>query len=119
MSPPRAAFHRAAGGAPPRAACRAPYPRPIGDILIPPTNPDIAWVAALGHAWGPNEERGVFKTTDGGKTWRKVLYKSSKAGAVDLAMDPHYPDVLYATVWQAQRHPHMLWSGGEDSGLWK
>jgi len=93
--------------------------RHIGDILIHPTNPDIAWVAALGHAWGPNEERGVFKTTDGGKTWRKVLYKSSKAGAVDLAMDPHYPDVLYATIWQTQRHPHMLWSGGEDSGLWK
>jgi photosystem II stability/assembly factor-like uncharacterized protein len=93
--------------------------RHIGDILIHPKHPDVAYVAALGHAWGPNEERGVFRTTDGGKTWQKVLYNSERAGAVDLAMDPHYPDVLYATIWQAQRYPHALASGGEACGLWK
>jgi len=93
--------------------------RHIGDIVIHPTNPDIVYVAALGHAWGPNEERGVFKSTDGGKSWRKVLYKSDHAGAVDLAMDPHHPEVLFATIWQVQRYPHKLWSGGEESGIWK
>jgi photosystem II stability/assembly factor-like uncharacterized protein len=93
--------------------------RHIGDVIVHPKNPDVAYVAALGHAWGPNAERGVFRTTDGGKTWDKVLYKSERAGAVDLAMDPHYPDVLYATIWQAQRYPHALQSGGEECGLWK
>lgn len=93
--------------------------RHIGDIIIHPRNPDIVYVAALGHAWGTNEERGVFRSTDGGATWDKVLYKSNRAGAVDLAMDPHHPEVLYATIWQAQRHPNALISGGEDSGLWK
>jgi photosystem II stability/assembly factor-like uncharacterized protein len=93
--------------------------RHIGDILIHPKNPDIVHVAALGHAWGPSAERGVFRTSDGGRTWERVLYKSERAGAVDLAMDPHYPDVLYATIWQARRYPHALESGGEDCGLWK
>src|SRR5262245_54483491 len=93
--------------------------RHIGDIVVHPANPDIAYVAALGHAWGSNAERGVFRTRDGGATWEKVLYKSDRAGAVDLAMDPHHPEVLYATIWQVQRHPHALVSGGEDSGLWK
>jgi photosystem II stability/assembly factor-like uncharacterized protein len=93
--------------------------RHIGDIAIHPTNPDIVYVAALGHAWGRNESRGVFRTTDGGKTWQKVLYKSDRAGATDIAMDPHHPDILYANIWQAQRYPHALHSGGEDSGLWK
>ncbi|HET8632275.1 MAG TPA: glycosyl hydrolase [Thermomicrobiales bacterium] len=93
--------------------------RHIGDLVIHPKNPDVAYVAALGHAWGRNEERGVFRTRDGGKTWQKVLYKSDRAGAVDLALDPHHPDVLYASIWQAQRYPYALSSGGEDSGLWK
>ena len=93
--------------------------RHIGDIVIHPTNPDIVYVAALGHAWGPNTERGVFRSRDGGKTWERVLYKSERAGAVDLAMDPHSPETLYATIWQTQRYPHALHSGGEDSGLWK
>jgi photosystem II stability/assembly factor-like uncharacterized protein len=93
--------------------------RHIGDIIIHPKDPAIAYVAALGHAWGPNAERGVFRTTDGGKHWSRSLFKSERAGAVDLAMDPHFPDVLYATIWQAQRYPHALSSGGEDSGLWK
>ena len=93
--------------------------RHIGDIVIHPKNPDVAYVAALGHAWGPNTERGVFRTRDGGTSWQKVLYKSERAGAADLSLDPHHPDVLYASIWQVQRHPHALVSGGEDSGLWK
>jgi photosystem II stability/assembly factor-like uncharacterized protein len=93
--------------------------RHIGDIIIHPTNPDLVYVAALGHAWGPSEERGVFRTTDGGAIWERVLYKSPGAGSTDLAMDPHHPEVLYANLWQAQRFPHALSSGGEDSGLWR
>ncbi len=76
-------------------------------------------MAALGHAWGPNAERGVFRTRDGGASWQKVLFKSENAGAVDLAMDPNQPDTLYATIWQARRYPHALVSGGEESGLWR
>jgi photosystem II stability/assembly factor-like uncharacterized protein len=93
--------------------------RHIGDIIIHPSNPDIAYVAALGHAWGPNAERGVFRTTDGGAAWQKVLFKSERAGAIDLAIDPHNPDILYASIWHVQRHPHALVSGGDDSGIWK
>ncbi len=93
--------------------------RHIGDIIVHPQNPDIVYVAALGHAWGPSEERGVYRSTNGGESWQKVLFKSRRAGAVDLAMDPHNPDVLFASIWQAQRFPHALESGGEDSGLWK
>ena len=93
--------------------------RHIGDIVIHPTNPDVAYVAALGHAWGSNAERGVFRTRDGGKSWEKVLYKSERAGAVDLSLDPHNPDTIYATIWQAKRYPHALHSGGTESGLWK
>ena len=93
--------------------------RHIGAIVVHPTNPDIVYVAALGHAWGPNAERGVFRSRDGGATWQKVLFKSENAGAVDLAMDPNHPDILYATIWQARRYPHALVSGGEESGLWR
>ncbi|HEX6542436.1 MAG TPA: hypothetical protein VF040_11830 [Ktedonobacterales bacterium] len=93
--------------------------RHIGDIVVHPTNPDIVYVAALGHAWGPNAERGVFRTRDGGASWQKVLFKSENAGAVDLAMDPNQPDILYATIWQTRRYPHALVSGGEESGLWR
>src|SRR5690348_4594861 len=93
--------------------------RHIGAIVVHPTNPEIAYVAALGHAWGPNAERGVFRTRDGGATWQKVLFKSENAGAIDLAMDPNQPDILYATIWQTRRYPHALVSGGEESGLWR
>lgn len=93
--------------------------RHIGRVRIHPTNPDIVYVAALGHAWGTNEERGVFRTKDGGKSWEKVLYKSDRAGSHDLWLDPSNPRVLYASIWQAQRHPNALSSGGEDSGIWK
>ncbi|MCL4862574.1 MAG: glycoside hydrolase [Caldilineaceae bacterium] len=93
--------------------------RHIGKIRIHPQNPDIAYVAALGHAFGPNPERGVYRTKDGGKTWDLVLHRSDKAGAVDLSFDPHHPAVVYATMWEAQRNFWSLSSGGEESGLWK
>jgi photosystem II stability/assembly factor-like uncharacterized protein len=91
----------------------------IGKIRVHPTNPDVVWVAALGHAFGPNDERGVFKSDDGGKTWRKTLYVSDKAGAVDLTIDPTNPRVLYAAVWEASRSFSNISSGGPDSGLWQ
>jgi len=91
----------------------------IGDIQVHPTDPDRLYVAVLGHAFGPNEERGVYRSTDGGTTWEKVLYVSDQAGAVDLAMDPTNPRILFAAVWQTERKPWTLISGGEGSGLWK
>src|SRR5207247_9768911 len=71
----------------------------IGRIRVHPANPDLVYVAVLGHAFGPNKTRGVFRSKDGGKTWENVLYVSDKAGAVDLAMDPTNPRVLYAATW--------------------
>jgi photosystem II stability/assembly factor-like uncharacterized protein len=93
--------------------------RHIGDIIIHPRNPDVVYVAALGHAWGRNEERGVYRSTDGGKNWEKILYRSDHAGAIDIAMDPNNPDLLYAAMWDSQRYPWALNSGGPDSGIWR
>lgn len=93
--------------------------RHIGKIQIHPQNPDIVYVAALGHAWGPNEERGVFRSTDGGDTWEKVLYRSERAGSHDVTMDLTNPRILYAAIWQAQRYPHTLISGGEECGIFR
>ena len=93
--------------------------RQIGRVRIHPRNPDVVWVAALGHMSGPNDERGVFKTIDGGKTWKRTLFKSKQAGAIDLVTDPNNVEVLYAAVWQVIRTPYSLESGGADSGLWK
>ncbi len=93
--------------------------RHIGRLVVDPTDPDIVFVAAFGHAWGKNEERGVYRTKDGGKNWEKVLYKSDRAGAVDVSLDPSNPRIVYASIWQAQRYPHTLDSGGEDSGIWR
>ncbi|MDE3230188.1 MAG: glycosyl hydrolase [Chloroflexota bacterium] len=93
--------------------------RHIGKIIVHPQRPEVAYVAALGHAWGPSAERGVYRTHDGGATWEQSLFKSARAGAIDIAMDPHHPETLYASIWQVQRYPHALVSGGEDSGLWK
>jgi len=93
--------------------------RHIGQVRIHPKNPDIVFVAALGHAFGKNEERGVYKSVDGGKSWKKVLYKSDKAGAVDLSFDPNNANVLYASIWECHRNFWELSSGGPDSGLWK
>jgi len=93
--------------------------RAIARIRIHPTNPDVAYVAALGDPYGPNPERGVFRTKDGGKTWDRVLFRDDKTGAVDLAMDPNNPDVLYAGLWEVFRTPYSLSSGGPGSGLFK
>ena len=93
--------------------------RQIARVRVHPTKPDIAYVAAQGHAFGPNAERGIYKTTDGGKTWTKVLFKNDSTGACDLAMDPSNPDVLYAAFWQVIRKPWMLSSGGAGGGLYK
>ena len=93
----------------------------VGEIAVHPEDEDIAWVAALGHAFGNegNEERGVFKTTDGGETWEKVLYHNEHTGAVDITVDPNNPRVLYASLWEAYRNPWKMSSGGEGSGLYK
>ena len=93
--------------------------RHIGRVLVHPRNPDLVYVAALGHAFGPNPERGVFRTTDGGKTWEKVLYKDEKTGAIDIAFDPSNPNIIFATLWEAGRTPWSLTSGGPGSGLYK
>lgn len=93
--------------------------RHIIRIIIHPKNPDIVWVAAMGHLFGPNEERGVFKSIDGGKTWKKTLFVNNQTGASDLVMEPGNPSVMYAGTWRLIRTPHSLESGGEGSGLWK
>jgi len=91
----------------------------IGKIRVHPHNPDVVYVAALGHAHGPNDERGVFKSEDGGTTWRQVLFVNNKAGAVDLSIDPTNPRVLYAAIWEGSRSFWQISSGGPDSGLWR
>jgi len=91
----------------------------IARVRVHPTNPDIVYVAAFGHPYGPNAERGIFRTKDGGKTWQRVLYRNDRAGAVDLCFDPHNPNVLYAAIWDAYRTPWSLSSGGPASGLFK
>ncbi|MGH7524484.1 MAG: WD40/YVTN/BNR-like repeat-containing protein [Gemmatimonadales bacterium] len=91
----------------------------ISRVVIHPTNPDIVYVGALGHVFGPNAERGVYRTRDGGRTWQKILFKNDSTGVADLVMDPSNPDVLYAGFWQAGRKPWLLVSGGAGSGLWK
>ncbi|MGZ5005587.1 MAG: WD40/YVTN/BNR-like repeat-containing protein, partial [Chthoniobacterales bacterium] len=93
--------------------------RQIGAVIVDPKNSDVVLVAAFGHAFGPNPERGVFRTTDGGKTWAKVLYKDENTGAIDLAMDPHNPNVVFAAMWQARRQPWNFSSGGSGSGLYR
>jgi photosystem II stability/assembly factor-like uncharacterized protein len=93
--------------------------RNIGKVRVHPQDPDIAYVAALGHAHGPNPERGIFRTRDGGKTWRKVLSRGSKAGGIDISIDPTNPRIVYAALWEAIRRPHQLISGGDGSGLFK
>ncbi len=91
----------------------------IGRVRVHPRNASIVWVAALGHMSGPNDDRGVFKSTDGGKNWRKVLFRNDRAGAIDLAVDPGNPDVLYATIWEVVRKPWTMDSGGAGSGIFK
>jgi photosystem II stability/assembly factor-like uncharacterized protein len=93
--------------------------RAIGKVIINPNNPDIVFVAALGHPYGPNTERGIFRTVDGGKTWEKVLYKDENTGAIDVAFDPRNPNILFAALWQARRTSWSLSSGGPGSGLYR
>ena len=88
-------------------------------IAIDPRNPGVVYVASMGHAFAPDADRGVFKTVDGGKTWTKVLFVNDATGAIALSMDPAHPATLYAAMWQAQRQPWRLVSGGAGSGLYK
>ena len=91
----------------------------IGAVAVHPKNPDIVLVAALGHAYGPNEERGVYRSADGGRSWQKVLYRDADTGAVDVVFDPANANILYASLWQVRRTPWSLSSGGPGSGLYK
>jgi photosystem II stability/assembly factor-like uncharacterized protein len=91
----------------------------VSRIRIHPTNPDIVYVAALGHPYGPNADRGVFRSKDGGKTWQKILFRNDRTGAVDLTIDPMNPQTLYGSMWEVFRTPHSLSSGGPGSAIFK
>ncbi|HJQ20301.1 MAG TPA: glycosyl hydrolase [Gemmatimonadaceae bacterium] len=91
----------------------------IGDVVIDPRDADRVYVAAIGHAFGPNSERGVFRTTDGGRTWKKILFLNDSTGAMDLTIDPTNPRILFASMWKFQRTPWGMNAGGGRSGLWK
>ncbi|HEV7764650.1 MAG TPA: glycosyl hydrolase [Thermoanaerobaculia bacterium] len=93
--------------------------RHIPRVRIHPRNPDLVYAAVLGHLYGPSQERGVYRSKDGGKTWERVLFANENAGAVDLILDPTNPRVLYATTWRVRRTPYSLESGGDGSALWK
>ena len=93
--------------------------RQIPRIRIHPKNPDLVYVAALGHVFGPNDQRGVFRSKDGGKTWEKVFSRGDKAGAIDLILDPSNPNVIYAGFWEVYRRPWTLESGGPGGGIFK
>ena len=91
----------------------------IARIRVHPTNADLLYVAAMGHAFGPNEMRGIYRSRDGGKTWERILFVNRDSGAVDLAMDPSNPRILYASTWNFRRGAYFFSSGGEGSALWK
>jgi photosystem II stability/assembly factor-like uncharacterized protein len=93
--------------------------RHIGKVIVNPANPDVVLVAALGHAYGANAERGIFRTRDGGKTWEKVLYLDDRTGGIDIVFDPNNPHVLFAAMWEGYRTPWTLNSGGEKDGLYR
>ncbi|UCC24072.1 MAG: hypothetical protein JSU98_10065 [Gemmatimonadales bacterium] len=93
--------------------------RHVGRIVVHPGNPEVAWVAAVGHLWGPNEERGVYRTTDGGTTWERVLYVDEHTGAIDLAMDPGDPNTLFAAMYQRRRTVFGFSASGGGSGLYR
>lgn len=100
-------------------ACGLTDTRHINKIVIHPKNADVVYVAALGHLFGKNTERGIFKTTDGGKSWKKILYVNDSVGASDICMDPNNPMILYAGMWHVKRTPYSFESGGPGSGLYK
>lgn len=91
----------------------------IGRIIIHPQNPDIVWVAVLGHLYSANQERGVYKTTDGGTSWKRVLFTDENSGAIDLAIDPTNPDILYTSIWERTRRAWDFTEGGAHSGIYK
>jgi photosystem II stability/assembly factor-like uncharacterized protein len=91
----------------------------IGRVVVHPHNPDVVYVAALGHLWGPNKERGLYKTTDGGRSWTNTKFVDEDTGFVDVAMDPESPETLYAASYQRRRAPFGYNGGGPGSGLWK
>lgn len=91
--------------------------RHIHRIIVDPTNPDVVYVGAIGSPWGEHEERGVFKTTDGGKTWNKILFANNKTGVAEMVMDPNNPNKLFVSMWEHKRDPWFFNSGGEGSGL--
>ncbi|MEK6688098.1 MAG: glycosyl hydrolase, partial [Gemmatimonadota bacterium] len=91
----------------------------IARVVVHPTNPDIVWVAAMGHLFGPNDERGVYQSTDGGKSWRKVLFVDQHTGATDLVIHPTNPQILWAATYQRQRTAFGFAGGGPGSGIWK
>lgn len=91
----------------------------IGKIIVHPENPNVLLVAALGNIFGPNPERGVYRSSDGGQTWQKTLFVSDRTGAIDLSMDPNNPRTLYAGMWTAERKPWTMIDGGEEGGVWK
>ncbi len=93
--------------------------RNIGCVRVHPRDPDTVYVAALGHAHGPNPDRGVFRSRDGGRTWQRILFRDQRTGAIDLSMDPNNPRIIYAALWEAERGPHYLKSGGPGSGIFK
>jgi hypothetical protein len=93
--------------------------RHIPRIAIDPNDHNVVYAGVLGNIYKPTDERGVYKSTDGGKTWRKTLFSNAHAGVVDLIIDPGNPRILYASTWRVQRTPYSLSSGGEGSALWK
>ena len=96
-----------------------PLSRHVARIRVHPTDPEIVYAAVLGDVFGPSKDRGVYRSGDGGNSWTRSLFVSERAGAVDLAMDPNDPDILYAAIYQVMRSPWILVSGGKDSGLYK
>ncbi len=93
--------------------------RHIARIRVHPKNPDLVYAAVLGHIFGPHEQRGVYRSKDGGKTWERILYKHNQTGAIDLILDPSNPNVMYAGMWEVKRTPYSLESGGKNGGLFK
>jgi len=91
----------------------------VGRIRVHPQNPDLVYVAVMGNLWKPNEERGLYRSEDGGESWEKILYVSDKAGAVDVVLDPNNPRIMYCGTWQIKRNGYRMDSGGPGSKLWK